>query len=307
MIIRKSKPSDICQQSFEAINFLLRIQKKYPFLKLKPESLLALMVSFEYNSVDAKTIRKTWPEDVCGYLQNIENNFKNSIKKQQANLLITMDREYDLDECIISTESRPGSVVYSECGGKTDLFERLYDIDWTEYFMNPVFPNIDDESVPEEIRQQAQEMVAEIEGSIGEAGPGSPGTGATGNKSSVSGLSQGFSISLAGISSGSVSFGSYTVPANWPTARQVNAFASLHMYLPDGSGSMFEWVDPANRAPPAQTQGKSFVGQTTKTLSNIYNGYRSWKPPPKGTKVEFVMVSVDGTKRTNFVSATWAG
>ncbi len=139
MTIRKNKPDNLCAENFEYINFLLRINKKYPYLELKPTSALARVVMEEYNSIPPKNIRKLWPEDICGYLANISNNVSRSLRPSIINLFPQTDLEYGLDSCIVAQSSRPGSPVYADCEDGL-LFEDIYSIDWIEYFKNPLFP-----------------------------------------------------------------------------------------------------------------------------------------------------------------------
>lgn len=85
-------------------------------------------------------------------------------------------------------------------------------------------------------------------------------------------------------------------PLNWPTQGGGKKV--------DGGVWLF-WVEGS------QVVGGLFdfhgVGQTSKTLENVYGGYLSGKKPAKGQTIYFALVSLDGKQRTNVAQSqtTW--
>lgn len=77
-------------------------------------------------------------------------------------------------------------------------------------------------------------------------------------------------------------------PLNWPTegsGKKVDG--GVWMFWIEGSevvGGLFDFHG---------------VGQTSKTLENIYGGYLSGKKPASGAPIWFAIVSLDGSERTN--------
>lgn len=180
MSIRKQEPLNICNTSLfsqSPINFLLKIKKRHPYLNLRSNSLLALAVSIEYKSIGSTNARKIWPEDICGFLEKINQRIENQLRKRNELLVDPKDREYNLDSCMTPFDlvtlneeivveggiQQPGSLAYSLCDERANPFERLFEIDWTSYFDNPLFPSFDDDSIPDDIRERAEDMLLDLE------------------------------------------------------------------------------------------------------------------------------------------------
>jgi hypothetical protein len=200
---------------------------------------------------------------------------------------------WPVDKCL--SYGPPGSYEYSLCG------------------KNPLKEFIPESTIPRKIASPnffiIAEEVTDTAPAFGEFGT----SGELGSKSDVEGLPELFSLQGASVNgSSTVSFGDYTVPTNWPAARQINAFGELHMYkLVEDTvtgeqqwlGGKFEWIDPEPRS--GGTPGTEFKGQRTKTLENIRNGYQGHTIPPAGTIVQFVVISVDRSARSDFAETVW--
>lgn len=145
------------------IEFLQSKLAKYPFLQLKPSSLLAKVVVYQYQQgTTATTDRPEWPEELCGYIEAVAALAElDKINLDEFNPKIdgVPDSKYAQDECITPTGTieytsdvyeagvqravtLPGTLAYAQCETE-DLIEDLYDVDWTGYFASPVFPSID--------------------------------------------------------------------------------------------------------------------------------------------------------------------
>lgn len=86
-------------------------------------------------------------------------------------------------------------------------------------------------------------------------------------------------------------------PLNWPqqSSKGKSIDARCFIFWYQGTqlvGGMFDW---------------HAVGQTYKTLGNVYHGYLSGQQPPKGATIWFCLTNIAGTERT-FVTkskTTW--
>jgi len=158
-------PNVFAELSQSPVQFLGNILKKYPFLEIVPNSLLARAVYFEYETIKGSTSRPPWPEDLCGYIEaardrDAQRNGRPAIYFPQVNG--SPDTEYFPDECINQSMTGvnaawgnvpvtigavlPGTYLYDKCNSsKSNLIEDLYSVDWTSYFQNPShFPDITD-------------------------------------------------------------------------------------------------------------------------------------------------------------------
>ena len=81
----------------------------------------------------------------------------------------------------------------------------------------------------------------------------------------------------------------------WGLANsQADALACLFVERSDGTivGGKFDWVSTSRR---------------TRDLKNVFGGYQKWslEGVPNPCRIHFVVLSADGRKRSNVVSATW--
>ena len=168
------------------IAFLESKLNENPGIRLKANSTLAFAVVQEYRSVSGATERPRWPEDLCGYIEDVEARvLKEAVRRAKLNLLVqgVPDTQYDQDECINSSidganaasvidsdvflgatvasgSSLPGSYAYGNCSENIDSqnpFEDLFTVDWTTYFENDVFPEVAD--VLEDLSEEDLELI----------------------------------------------------------------------------------------------------------------------------------------------------
>jgi hypothetical protein len=310
------------------INYLGNILKKYPYLKLIPNSLLGIAVLQEFNSVKGTTNRLPWPEDLCGYISNVEARSQRINREAQLSIVNVNDipdTKYPIDDCLnrstdvifdtitnqkINTGAHlPGSFTYGNCVPLDNLIEDLFDLDWSGFFATPVFPTLDDLS--EEDRQymedtfgeqivQFQEAAAAAAsmqtGLYGENAAAAAGLEGTAGAFSASGSPQGkevMSLSVTGISSSTVSFSWSGLPNSWNKGPGEAAFLGNFYIMKDGKwvGGKFEWIRSG--------------GQGVKLLHNIFTGYGGLAPPAKGTKIAFTWSNPSNTERSNLATAVW--
>lgn len=83
-------------------------------------------------------------------------------------------------------------------------------------------------------------------------------------------------------------------PLGWPTtsAKGKTCDAGVVILWPEGDGYTGGWFDHKK------------VGQSVKTMENIFGGYVDGKQPPAGSQVWFYLISYDGKQRTN-IKAGW--
>ena len=179
-LTQQSEEDTLSRLNPSPIHFLSDKLDKYPYLILKPDSLLATAVIQQYQQAStAETTRPEWPEDVCGYIDDTirrrdliftpeqreidEGNIPDSRYKQDAQ--ITQDNTRSI--------SLPGTKPYDEAAASTSI-EDLYSVDWGGYFVSQSLPTLG--SLTEEqlaaVTAPYADKIASIKSAIASAGAG---------------------------------------------------------------------------------------------------------------------------------------
>ena len=103
-------------------------------------------------------------------------------------------------------------------------------------------------------------------------------------------------ISGLSVSKDSLSFAYVSNLSEWGLSRdQADALACFFVQKSDGSwvGGKFDWIS---------------TSRTSRSLGHVKEGYGGWSLSgvPSPCQAAFVIVSSDGTKRSNVISATWS-
>lgn len=267
----------------------------HPSNRVKPNSLLYSLAVKQYNeNIQNTLIRPAIPSWFCGKINPTTNELELGLTDEElrASAGVVLDpliptlsgapdtpSGYLIDTCL--ENGTPGSYNYTLCdsGLDTDEAEALIE-DWLTGM-----ESIGGLGVP------AWSGLLGI-GAGGEAGMGGGGTAGGLN----SGGSATVSITFGSANSSKVSWGGGAGTSSWPEKYIGHALVvgTVHLYRKNASGAWiggkFEWF----------RKGSTSVGS-----SNILSGYGGQTIPRSGEQVAIMLVSSDGSKKSNLAVGTW--